>query len=90
MEHSQECVEQGMHNLGWLAASPHGRKSDKTHQIIHTASKALDLLDRIFELFFHVRSPLRVTQHALTAGHELLAGIPPVAQRTDCAEECLR
>ena len=46
-----------MNNLGWLAATPDGRKSEDADQIINAALKALDLLGGMFELRFHVKPP---------------------------------
>ncbi len=54
VEHTQKRVEQGMNNLGWLAAAPHGRKGDEADQIINAALKPLDLLCNISALRVHV------------------------------------
>jgi hypothetical protein len=40
----QECVEQGMNNLGRLAANPNGRQSENTDQIIDASPELLYLL----------------------------------------------
>ena len=50
-----------MNNLGWLAAAPHGGKSEDADQVIDAALKALDLLGGMFELHFHVKRPSRKT-----------------------------
>jgi len=62
LEHTQQCVEQGMNNLGWLATAPHGWKSEDADQIIHAALKALDLLCKISWLSIHISGcPSRMT-----------------------------
>jgi hypothetical protein len=53
-EHSEECVEEGMNNLGGLGAAPHRRKSEDANQVIITTPKALDLVGG---KFFHLRPP---------------------------------
>ena len=47
-EHTHEHIEQGTNNLGWVTAAPHGGKGKETDQIVHAASKVLDLLSGAF------------------------------------------
>ena len=54
LEHTQQCVEQGMNNLGWLTPAPHGWKSEGANQIIDAALKVLDLLCMISGLYVHI------------------------------------
>jgi hypothetical protein len=54
LEHTQQCVEQGMNNLGWLTPAPHGWKSEGADQIIDAALKVLDLLCMISGLYIHI------------------------------------
>jgi hypothetical protein len=56
-EHARECVAHGTNDLGWIAAGPHGGKSEHAHQIIDTALKTLDLVGVMLGLYFHVRTP---------------------------------
>ena len=64
LEHAQQRVEQGMNNLGWLTAAPHGRKSEDANQIINAALKALDFLCRISGLHIHISGRRRRTTPA--------------------------
>jgi hypothetical protein len=54
LEHTQQCVEQGMNNLGWLTTAPHGWKSEGADQIINAALKVRDLLCKISGLYIHI------------------------------------
>jgi hypothetical protein len=47
LEHTQQRVEQGVNNLGWLTAAPRGWKSEDANQIFEAALKALVFLFRI-------------------------------------------
>jgi hypothetical protein len=61
LEHTQQRVDQGMNNLGWLAAAPDSWKSEDANQIIDAALKALDLLCRISGLHIHISGRCRQT-----------------------------
>ncbi|MGC2327075.1 MAG: hypothetical protein WA604_10215 [Candidatus Sulfotelmatobacter sp.] len=52
-EHAHERVEQGMKNMGWIAATPNGRKSEQADKIANAPLKALDLSGGMFGLCFH-------------------------------------
>jgi hypothetical protein len=54
LEHTLKRVEQGMNNLGWVTAAPHGRKGEQTDQIINATLKSLDLLCNISGLHIHI------------------------------------
>src|ERR1700734_2422829 len=54
LEHTQQRVEQGLNDLGWLTAAPHGRKGEDTNHVVHAALKLLDLLCGISELRIHI------------------------------------
>jgi hypothetical protein len=42
-----------MKNLGWIAATPDGRKSEQADKIVNAPLKALDLRSGMFKLYFH-------------------------------------
>src|ERR1700683_974013 len=48
-----------MNDLGWLAAAPHGWKSQDADQIVYAALKTLDFLGGMVELDIHVHSGSR-------------------------------
>jgi hypothetical protein len=64
LEHTQQRVEQGMNNLGWLTAAPHGWKGEDTSQIIHAALKLPDFLCKISGLHIHISGRCRRTTPA--------------------------
>ena len=55
LEHTQKRVEQGMNNLGWLTAAPHGRKGEQADQITNATLKSLDLLCNISGMHIHIQ-----------------------------------
>jgi hypothetical protein len=52
-QHAHERFEQGMKNMGWVAATPDGRKSKQADKIVKTPLKALDLAGGMFGLHLH-------------------------------------
>jgi hypothetical protein len=52
-EHTQQIVDCGMNNLGWLSNLPHGWKSEEAAQFINAALKVFDFLCKIFGLRVH-------------------------------------
>ena len=90
IEHAQERVEQGMHNLGCLGTRPHGRKSENADQIVITALEALDLVGRMFEWPVHLKLPPQARRSAGRAAREAHSERPLAVQRTDCYRECRR
>jgi hypothetical protein len=61
LKHTQQRVEQGMDNLGWFTAAPHGWESEDANQIINAAPKVLDFLCRISGLQIHISGRCRRT-----------------------------
>src|SRR5580704_1682427 len=90
IKHAQERVEQGMHNLGCLCTSPHGRKGENADQIVITALKALDLVGRMFEWPVHLKLPPQARRSAGRAAREAHSETSRAVQRTDCDRECRR
>ncbi|MGC1431260.1 MAG: hypothetical protein WA811_03345, partial [Candidatus Sulfotelmatobacter sp.] len=41
-QHAHEGIEQGMENLGWIAAAPDGGKSKQANKIVNAPLKVLD------------------------------------------------
>jgi hypothetical protein len=54
VQHTEEYIEQGLNNLRRLTPAPNSRKSEHADEIINAALEALNLLDRIFGLHFHI------------------------------------
>jgi hypothetical protein len=54
LEHTHKSVEQGINNLGWLTAAPHGGKGEQADQIINATLKLLDLLGNISGLHTYI------------------------------------
>jgi hypothetical protein len=54
LEHTQKRVKQGMNNLGWLTAAPHGRKREKADQIVNATLKSPDFLCNVSGLHIHI------------------------------------
>jgi hypothetical protein len=54
LKQTQQRVEQGMNDPGWLTAAPHGWNSEDANQIVKAALKALDFLCRISGLHIHI------------------------------------
>jgi hypothetical protein len=46
-----------MENLGWIAATPDGGKSEQANKIVNAPLKVLDFAGSKLRLDFHIRQP---------------------------------
>ncbi|MFY9740448.1 MAG: hypothetical protein WA252_04440 [Candidatus Sulfotelmatobacter sp.] len=53
-QHAHERIEQGVENLGWIAATPDSGKSKQAHKVVNAPLQALDFAGSKFGLDFHV------------------------------------
>src|SRR5271165_3327715 len=82
-QHALERIEQGMENLGWIAATPNCRKSKQADKIVNTPLKVLDFAGSKIGLDFHIRQPWWTGKAVWCDVGGSRAGTPRAARKTD-------